>query len=66
MKTKISKNQNIVTKDLVKKTKLKMVVYSSEPVITKTDSKLTAKEKEIKDKVKNKGNEKNIKLSKNN
>jgi hypothetical protein len=66
MKSKVKANQNIVTKDLVKKTKLKMVVYSTAPIITKTDSKLTVKEKEMKDKVKNKGNEKNIKLSKSN
>ena len=66
MKTNIKANQNIIDKDFVKKTKVKMKVYSNESVVTKTDSKLTVKEKEKRDKIKDKVNEKNIKLSKRN
>ena len=45
MKTKAAKDRNIISGDFVKKTKLKMKVYSNEAPVIKTDSKLTAKEK---------------------
>lgn len=48
MKTKVKANQNIVDNDFVKKTKVKMKVYSPAEIAVKTDAKLTVKEKEQK------------------